>query len=384
MAESGEGEVKKAHATPRAQFSTVHAMRGFAALWVVLFHSRNFGAFQGSGLGRGDLLSQFLFDDGRGGVAIFFVLSGFVIAHSLWQTRMTGRSVAHFMLRRSIRLDPPYWASIALALVIFWARATRHGQAMTVAPGVVLAHLLYLQELLRLPEIQVVYWTLTYEIQFYFVYALLLWWLSFAEQRKVKPAILAAPAAALLACAFIAAAQHNEWVLHGLFLNYWDAFTAGVLAYLGGFRRSNTALVLCLLLSLIMLASAPLTAEVFNTPAALTAILLGFLARFGKLSNFAGGPLKGLGTISYSLYLVHVPAIFIFVSLAGVLFGPALGGIPSYVTVIAGCLAAATAFWWAIERPSHAFAKRIRTGNRERAATAPPPLRPETSTAGDQ
>jgi peptidoglycan/LPS O-acetylase OafA/YrhL len=359
-------------------------MRGFAALWVVLFHCRNFGAFQGSGLGRGDLLSLFLFDYGRGGVAIFFVLSGFVIAHSLWKTQMTGRSVAHFMLRRSIRLDPPYWASIALALFIFWDRAARHGQTMTVEPGVVLAHLLYLQELLKVPEIQVVYWTLTYEIQFYFVYALLLWWISFAGTRKMTPAAVAAPVAALLACAFVAAARPQEWVLHGLFLNYWDAFTGGVLAYVGGFRRSNAALALCLVLSLIMLASAPFTAEVFNTPAALAAVLLGFLARFGKLSNFASGPLKGLGTISYSLYLVHVPAIFIFVSVAGVLFGPALGGIPSYVMVVAGCLILASGFWWAIERPSHAFAKRIRTGAKQRVAAVAPPLQAQSPAAGDQ
>jgi peptidoglycan/LPS O-acetylase OafA/YrhL len=137
-------------------------------------------------------------------------------------------------------------------------------------------------------------------------------------------------------------------------------------------------------LSLIMLASAPFTQEVFNTPAALTALLLSLLARFGKLSNFASGPLKGLGTISYSLYLTHVPAIFIFVSLSGVLLGPALGGIPAYISVVVGCLALATAFWWGIERPSHAFAKRIRTRGKAQAANAAPTPRSETSPAVDQ
>src|SRR3954470_15126221 len=201
MSRSDDGEVKAARETSRPQFSTVHAMRGFAALWVVMFHSRNFEAFLGSGLGRGDVVSLVLFDWGRGGVAIFFVLSGFVIAHSLWRADMTGRAVGHFMLRRSIRLDPPYWASIALALAVAWARGARHGDAFHVDGGVLLAHVLYLQEFLRLPEIQVIYWTLTYEIQFYFVYALLLWWMRVAKRRQLDRIITFLPAAALLVCA---------------------------------------------------------------------------------------------------------------------------------------------------------------------------------------
>jgi peptidoglycan/LPS O-acetylase OafA/YrhL len=274
---------------------------------------------------------------------------------------MTGRSVGHFMLRRSIRLDPPYWASIALALTIASLRGALHGGTIGVEPGVVLAHMFYVQELLRLPEIQVVYWTLTYEIQFYFVYALLLWWNTQAERIKVRPAAAILPTILLLLAAFIAAAEHREWVLHGLFLNYWHAFAAGVLAYYGGFRRNNACLVLCIGLSCVMLMSAPLTAEVFNTPAALTAIGLAILGRFDKLSALSGHPFKGLGTISYSLYLVHIPAILALVSVAVRLFPRSLAGsIGSYLFVIGGAVCFAALFWWAIERPSHAFARRIR------------------------
>jgi peptidoglycan/LPS O-acetylase OafA/YrhL len=365
MSDEHEGQVSALREAARPQFSTVHAMRGIAALWVVLFHSRNFGAFLWSGLGRGDLVSLFLFDYGRGGVAIFFVLSGFVIAHSLWRVNMTGRSVAQFMLRRSVRLDPPYWASIALTLFLLSVRQARHGADISIDPSVVLANLLYLQEFLKMPEIQVVYWTLTYEIQFYFVYALLLWWLSFAQGRRLPSVVRAAPAAALLVAAFAAAAEHHEWVMHGLFLNFWHAFAAGVLAYLGGFRRSNVALVLCFALSVLMLVSAPSTTDVFNSPAALTAMLLAFLGRFNKLSSFARGPFKSLGTISYSLYLVHVPAIFVLVSLSAGFFGNSvISGAASFVSVVVGCVLAASAFWWAIERPSHGLARRIGRGKR--------------------
>lgn len=46
-------------------------------------------------------------DHGNLGVAVFFVLSGFVIAHSLHGVRVTPSVVGRLMLRRSLRLDPP-------------------------------------------------------------------------------------------------------------------------------------------------------------------------------------------------------------------------------------------------------------------------------------
>ncbi|KAB1123843.1 acyltransferase family protein [Neorhizobium galegae] len=50
------------------------------------------------------------------GVAVFFVLSGFVIAHSLYDKPMSLPEFGRFTLRRSLRLDPAYWASIAVTI----------------------------------------------------------------------------------------------------------------------------------------------------------------------------------------------------------------------------------------------------------------------------
>ncbi|MEZ5248933.1 MAG: hypothetical protein R2713_06890 [Ilumatobacteraceae bacterium] len=43
---------------------------------------------------------------GNGGVPVFFVLSGFVIAHSLRHTVMDGPGFGNFMTRRLVRLSP--------------------------------------------------------------------------------------------------------------------------------------------------------------------------------------------------------------------------------------------------------------------------------------
>src|ERR1700683_264814 len=52
------------------------------------------------------------------GVEVFFVLSGFVIAHTLFDKTITPRFAGNFVIRRSLRLDPPYWAVLAATVAL--------------------------------------------------------------------------------------------------------------------------------------------------------------------------------------------------------------------------------------------------------------------------
>ena len=82
-------------------------------MWVVLFHAyagRHFGLLE-SWL---PVPARAVLDAGHLGVQIFFVLSGFVISYSVSRYRVDARFIGRFALRRSIRLDPPYWMSISL------------------------------------------------------------------------------------------------------------------------------------------------------------------------------------------------------------------------------------------------------------------------------
>ena len=347
-----------------AQFSTVHALRGLAALWVVLFHAFSFRALAGSSLESWPLLTRYLFEDGRGGVAIFFVISGFVISHSLREAQVNLAFIGLFMARRSIRLDPPYWLSMIVVVTLGYATARSQGTPFE-PPGAatVVAHLLYLQELFRLPEILVVYWTLTYEIQFYLVLVLALWWYQAWRRRSNgAPMVAAIVPLGLGVAAFVAAAQNQEWVLHGLFLNYWHAFVAGCLAYVGGVRRHNSLALLLIPLAALMLFSAPGTAEVFNSPAALTALFLLVVGRKRALSrglNWHGWQM--LGTISYSLYLLHIPVIIVTTSILTRLLGRSEVTSPIIlVGVVGSCVAAAGLFWRVVELPTHRLAKSFR------------------------
>jgi peptidoglycan/LPS O-acetylase OafA/YrhL len=99
------------------RFVFVDALRGLAALGVVLFHA-NEGHHITELFGYFPHFLQVGLENGSLGVLIFFVLSGFVIAHSLYEQRMSLSLLGRFTLRRSLRLDPPYWVAIALAIGI--------------------------------------------------------------------------------------------------------------------------------------------------------------------------------------------------------------------------------------------------------------------------
>jgi peptidoglycan/LPS O-acetylase OafA/YrhL len=95
------------------RFVMVDSLRGIAALWVVFYH-----AYEGHHMTRlAEYLPTFVVTviaNGDLGVAIFFVLSGFVIAHSVSRQTVDVRFMGRFILRRSVRLDIPYWFSMLL------------------------------------------------------------------------------------------------------------------------------------------------------------------------------------------------------------------------------------------------------------------------------
>ena len=365
-----------AAASPVTRFDLLQVLRGLAALWVVLFHAWTLQSIRTLYAAMPAPLREVVFDDGRGGVAVFFVLSGFVIAHSLWGRHVDGRYAGTFAIRRSLRLDPAYWFSIPIALAANAAVAIVHGEPLPwPTPATVIGHLLYLQELLGLPDIQIVYWTLTYEVQFYIVTLLGAW--AWCRARGggagVRRAAWLLPAAFILT-AIASSLGDQHWVPRGVFLNFWFAFAAGALAYAAGWRRTGAVPTVALaVIAGIALWRAPGTDEVFNTPAMLTAIGLYAASWAGWLG--AGGRqrwLIGLGAISYSLYLVHFPILVLSGSIVRRVFGDGViadsGKVLAYLVL---CIGGAIVFWLVVEAPTHRLAQRYGRG-RARAAVAAP------------
>lgn len=353
-------------------FALLQIMRGIAALWVVLFHMYTMRLVQPLYDELPELIRTYAFDYGRGGVAVFFVLSGFVITHSLWKKEVDGAYARAFMMRRIIRLDPAYWASIVVACAASAAIAAVHGASFEKPTlGTVILHLLYLQEIIPTPRIQYVYWTLTYEVQFYLVtlFGAWAWCRAQAGTQASRRAAWAIPAIFIVA-AIVSSFGDQQLFLHGLFLNYWFAFAMGSLAYVAGWRRIGLLPTAALFVPIVVaLCRAPRTEEVFNTPAALTAILLYAGARLDFLRVGSSSTiLNWLGKISYSLYLVHVPILMISGGLVRRLPVSALfANVQEFAIHIALCLLGATAFWYAIEAPTHRLARRYGRSTARRA-----------------
>src|SRR3954463_4542996 len=104
---------------PAQRFVFVDALRGLAALWVALFHFTIwYKAVPAAAHAWPTLRDLFEAVAWKGylGVDVFFVISGFVIAYSLRGAPPTLRFAGNFALRRSLRLDPPYWSAMLLSM----------------------------------------------------------------------------------------------------------------------------------------------------------------------------------------------------------------------------------------------------------------------------
>jgi peptidoglycan/LPS O-acetylase OafA/YrhL len=156
----------------------VQALRAYAALWVAWYHTLQPVVTGAYGLKTtGSPLFQGAGGVGWIGVDVFFVISGFIMAHCTREIRGGKADACEFMWKRVKRVVPLYWllttvvVALALALphffnsyrfelvhaiksYLFLPAARPDGTALPpLVPG----------------------WTLNYEMYFYFVFGLLLW-----------------------------------------------------------------------------------------------------------------------------------------------------------------------------------------------------------------
>ncbi|GLQ19571.1 acyltransferase family protein [Algimonas porphyrae] len=150
---------------------SIQALRGVAALLVVLFHSAEIWRDMSGGAGLDGL-----WDRGWAGVDLFFVISGFVMVWVAGERASGLRSAGRFLFDRATRVYPLWWVFCALMGLYFWVT---YGQPAT--PVIYDAQTAWGQFFASMAlwptEVQPVLtvgWTLTFELAFYAVFALLL------------------------------------------------------------------------------------------------------------------------------------------------------------------------------------------------------------------
>ncbi|MFM9081413.1 MAG: acyltransferase family protein [Opitutaceae bacterium] len=162
-------------------YRSLDIWRGFAALWVTAFHS--FGPWIEA---QPNLLPAPLavfLKSGWLGVHIFFVISGYCITARLASDYRGRKPASTFLVDRLWRIFPPYWAALifSAALALIGTMFNRNPVLGTDGhPGAIpssikdgFAALLALEPWLNQPSYLLVAWTISYEIAFYLIAALI-------------------------------------------------------------------------------------------------------------------------------------------------------------------------------------------------------------------
>ncbi|MCD6064168.1 MAG: hypothetical protein K0R82_2079, partial [Flavipsychrobacter sp.] len=193
------------------------ALRGIAAIFVVLFHFT---------LHRPEAPSGFSL--GVTGVDLFFIISGFVILMTLEKTGHW----KDFVVSRFSRLYPGYWTCVTITAIAIAAHSIYHNKDLGNFGVLYLGNMTMLQKYLRIADMDGPYWTMIVEMLFYMLM------LSIFLLRKldmIEPIFaLALPAIGLYSLdIFHVRFPQLSWILGGGFplINHFPLFFSGILFY---------------------------------------------------------------------------------------------------------------------------------------------------------
>ncbi|HEV2969640.1 MAG TPA: acyltransferase [Pirellulales bacterium] len=363
------------------RFAFVDALRGLAALGVAAFHIYHYGPLPELAATVVPKPLDFALHHGWAGVQMFFVISGFVIAYTLRGARITPSYLGNFALRRSLRLDPPYWFTIAFVIGLYAITSSMFDiddGLMDDAPtwDQVLAHVFYLQNILGYQNLSAGFWTLCIEVQFYILFAVLL---GFAQRLTAHcsdraegahwlPLILTfAPLAVASLFWFSLDRDNTDWVVH-----FFAFFFLGALAWWTLEGRTPKLAFWAYVAAILMRQQIEWTLDM--RIALITGVAIYGVIQTGRSQRWLNfGWLQRLGKISYSLYLIHYPISWIITTLGYELTGDSAVAAAFWLVLsLAASIGVAHALHLAIEGPAIRFARRLKRFGGQTAIGAAP------------
>lgn len=315
------------------------ALRGIAALAVCWYHfTHGNETFLPSGL----LKSSGTF--GWLGVEMFFVISGFIIPYALHRSSYQTADYGRFILKRIIRLDPPYLVGLLIVIVLGYASAATPGyRGGPFEPSFtqIALHLGYANVFFGYPWLNPAYWTLAIELQYYLLVGLLF---SAVAHRALWVRASAFSFMACLAVLFPA----GEHLCHWLFL-----FMLGMAA----FQLRSGIIERAQFLGWIILLGAGAW-HVGGPAIAITGIVTTLL--LGLPDASVKPPLLFFGHISYSLYLLHVPIGGRIINLSLHFLHDTPGKVAALALAMAASVASAWLLYRYVELPAQQWSSSIR------------------------
>ncbi len=311
----------------------LHALRGAAALWVVLFHAWHF-----SGASDGPLSG--LMKLGWLGVHLFYALSAFLLGRIYLQQRQSGHwRVGVFFKKRALRIFPAY--HLQLLVILLLAALGVHYRWPSTSD--LLAHVAMFFNLppTHTQPLNGVWWTLPVEFAFYLLLPALMWLM---QRHGVWLLLLLGCAVTwLYRGAFWSATQPPNAILVGQLPGVFIVFVLGLIAAQltlhehwtrCGYKTALAALGAGALWGRVLLhtdnywSGSLLMVFWESLNAAIIVVLIVALHRMQHvwLNNRLT---QMLGDLSYGIYLWHLPVMLLLkdrIQHTGALFCATLGG----------------------------------------------------------
>lgn len=303
----------------RPNFVALDGIRGIAALYVVIYHSRGHLHIGGSEaiLKKGDQGLDFfeklyygilqLTALGSEFVILFFVLSGFSIAYSLKGKQRLGL----FYLKRFIRLYPPYIAALVYAAVVYsliqfyYPLLNNGGVSVFDNTKDTILNLVYINSGRYIAQ----FWSLPHEVLFYVIAPF-----CFFNQKNYYAISIVCWIAGMI---FKTEVPNN--IIFNFVFHYNIFFALGICVFnnyslfnrlfLFANKLKFYLFMACVFLLLVVINVIFKWNQVTFCITALSSIFL--IVNFQKY-NITNSFIRYLGSMSYSLYLTHFASIYLF------------------------------------------------------------------------
>lgn len=360
--------------TPAGKIQFAVALRGLAAISVLIGHY--FMEFWGDSNAVSGLIlstpakvtfppylvflrSITLVDWGALGVAVFFIVSGFVIQFSL-----QSGSALSFLVGRFFRIYPLYWCGFAITLLSLWISSRYFAVAWPYSIGQVAMHFAPgLRDLVWSANMDGIIWTLEIEVKFYvlcalamplfrrrsqavFLFPVALTFLSFIAWHCV-PFLKNSPVPYFTALTIAHVSPYLTFMFVGVAFHYM--FVGRIEAPKAVLMISGVFLLFAVQIAFGMYAGATHMLWSYGIALVIFATACAYHDLFSKNALF-----EFLADISYPLYVVHAVAGYVALRLLVELSVPSFIALPM---VIAAALYLAWILHLFVEKPAHDFGK---------------------------
>lgn len=378
--------------TRSGRSDAVDGLRGLAALSVLVFHAWLYTRADVSA-GARETVVDYALHEGRLGLVLFFVLSGFLLWRP-WVAAGRGRrerpGVVTYLVHRAARVAPGYYLALLGSIALLWGAEGTPGVRLPDAELLPL-FLVFAQNFDpgAVMKLDPPMWTLAVEVSFYLLLPLV------AVLSLRLPRRRAVQALAPLALLAVGVAWNHDIAGGGSIVAgkvlpaMLPYFALGMLTAvaLDGRPRFGGRVAWPLLLAGCLLVAADAVWQAHGAaiqsgsysyriwrdlPAAAGFALIVAAAAGGNGSGTAllrARPLVGFGTISYGVYLWHVP-LLLYARHLGLL---PLQTLPATLVVLLLTVPAAAASWRWVERPAIARGRSLTERWAARRAAAPMP-----------